>query len=71
MLNPKDIVYHAREKKNENLRWIETETILRQALGTGQPRRKMPRERTLSRVIEMAKSITHLLRLGVSQNANR
>ncbi len=71
MLNPNDIVYQARDKNNENLQWIQRETELRLALGTGEPRSKRPRELTLGRVIEIAKSIALLLGPGTSQKANR
>ena len=71
MFNPKDIDYQTRDKKNENLQWIERETELRLALGTGEPRSKKPRERKLGRVIEIAKSIALLLKPGTSQKANR
>jgi hypothetical protein len=70
MLNPKDVVSQARDKQKENLEWIETETELRQALGTGQPRRKMPRKRGSRGVMEFVKSLILLMKPGVGQKAD-
>ncbi len=69
MLNPIDVVSQARDKKRENLEWIETETKLRQALGTGEPRRKNPRESSSRGVMELLKSLVLLMKPGVGQKA--
>lgn len=71
MLNQNDVISQARDKHKENMQWIETETKLRLALGTGQPRRKMSRESSSRGVMELLKSLTLLLRPGVGQKANR
>jgi hypothetical protein len=57
MLNPEDLISQARDKKMENLQWIERESDLRQALGTGEPRRKIKRESKLKGAIEYVKSL--------------
>jgi hypothetical protein len=71
MLNEKDIVSQARDKGKENLNWIETESELRLALGTGEPRRKMPQESSSRGVMELLKSLILLMKPGVGQKANR
>ena len=71
VLNEKDIVSQARDKKSESIQWIETESELRQALGTGQPRRKMPRKSSSRGVMELLKSLIFLLKPGVGQKADR
>ena len=70
-MNPKDVVSKARDKKKENLQWIETETELRQALGTGEPRKKTPRESRLRWAIAILKSLVLLMKPGVGQKADR
>jgi hypothetical protein len=71
MLNEKDIVSQARYKGKENLNWIEMESELRQALGTGEPRRKMPRSSSSKGVMEILKSLALLMKPGIGQKANR
>jgi hypothetical protein len=71
MLNEKDIVSQARDRGKENLQWIERESELRQALGTGESRRKIPRENRLTGAIEIVKSLILLLKPGVGQKADR
>jgi hypothetical protein len=71
MLNEKDILSQARDKGKENLNWIEIESELRQALGTGEPRRKMPRENNAKGVMELLKSLIPLMKPGIGQKANR
>ena len=71
MLNPKDVVSQAKDKQKENLAWIETEAELRQALGTGQPRRKMPGKSSSRGVMEFVKSLILLMKPGVGQKADR
>ena len=71
MLNEKDIVSQARDKGKENLNWIETESELRLALGTGEPRRKMTQESSSRGVMELLKSLILLMKPGVGQKANR
>jgi hypothetical protein len=71
MLNEKDIVSQARDKGKETLNWIETESDVRQALGTGEPRRKMPQESSSRGVMELLKSLILLMKPGVGQKANR
>jgi hypothetical protein len=71
MLNQNDVISQARDKRRENLQWIETETKLRQALGTGESRRKMPREGRSIGVIELLKSLILLMKPGVGQGADR
>jgi hypothetical protein len=71
MLYEKDIVTRARDRKSENLNWIERETELRQALGTGGPRKKTPRESKVRGAMEILKSLALLMKPGVGQGANR
>jgi hypothetical protein len=71
MLNPKDVVSQARDKQKENLAWIETETELRQALGTGEPRKKMLKESSSRGVMAFVKSLILLMKPGIGQKADR
>jgi hypothetical protein len=71
MLNPKEVISQAKDKQKENLEWIEMEAELRQALGTGKPRRKMPRKRGSRGVMEFVKSLILLMKPEVGQKADR
>lgn len=71
MLNPKDVVTQAKDKQRENLNWIATETELRQALGSGEPRRKMPKESKVRGTMEMLKSSILPMMPGIGQKADR
>jgi len=71
MLNPKDVVIQAKDKQRENLNWIKTETELRQALGNGEPRRKMAKESKVRGTMEMLKSSILLMMPGIGQKADR
>jgi hypothetical protein len=71
MLNPKDVVSQAKDKQSANLNWIVIETELRQALGSGGSRRKMPKESKVMGTMEMLKSLILLLMPGIGQKADR
>ena len=71
MLNQNDVISQAKDRHKENMQWIETETKLRLALGTGQSRRKMPRKSSSRGVMELMKSLILLMKPGVGQGADR
>ena len=57
MLNSKDVVSQARDRKRENLEWILRETELRQSLGIVKRRKKGSHENVLGRVVEVVRSL--------------
>jgi hypothetical protein len=57
MLNSKDVVSQARDKKRENLEWILRETELHRSSGIVEPRKKRSRESVLGRAIEVVRSL--------------
>jgi len=71
MFNPKDVMYQARDKKNENVQWIQRETELRQAFEIIQPRKKVPKESVTMKLIEILRSLLLLKRPKLGHKLNR
>jgi hypothetical protein len=62
MLNEKEVLSQARDKKRESVQWIITDTKLRQAFGIVELRKKSAGERFLGKTVETVKSLILLLK---------
>ena len=62
MLNEKEVLSQARDKKRESVQWIITDTKLRQAFGIVEYRKRSSRERFLGKTLEIVKSLILLLK---------
>ena len=57
MLNPKDVLYQARDKQRENLHWIKNESELRKAFDRVEPQKEPQQRKTRLRLVEILKSL--------------